>query len=62
MRKRPLRKQLLALAHIAGDIGELTAERGDPELRKALALVKTLMDRVAGEMLEGVELPLKFEE
>lgn len=62
MRRRKPRAQLLALCTIAGDIGELRAERGDPELTEVLTVIRTLIDRVAGEVLEGAELPLKFED
>lgn len=62
MRKRKPMTQLRALVTIAGDIGELRAERGDPELTETLALIKTLINRVTDEVLEGAELPLRFED
>jgi hypothetical protein len=44
------RHQLMRLAHIAGDLGELRQLRDDPELGEALDLIRVLLERVAGEI------------
>lgn len=48
------RAQLIRLARVTGDLGELVTERHDPEIRQALRLMKAVLSRAAGEIAAHV--------